>query len=231
MRYATDLASHRGEFQGKMRIGILQCDDVVEPLCSVHGNYPGMFQQWLRGIDPNLVFTVWRCHDDEIPETGDGAEAWIITGSKYGLNDGAPWMARLEGFIRLLHQRKRPLVGMCFGHQLIARALEGNVRRHPGGWGVGVSVNDVKHRLPWTQPWKPTLNVLVSHQDQVHQIPPGSMTLAASDFCEAYMILVGDTILEIQGHPEFPKAYANDLMELRRGMIPDDVLEKGQASL
>src|SRR5690606_19702937 len=100
-----------------MKIGILQCDDVMAPLRAIHGNYPDMFMRWLRAVDPNLEFVVWRCHDGDIPESVDAADAWLITGSKHGVNDDLPWIARLETFVGELHERRRPVVGFCFGHQ------------------------------------------------------------------------------------------------------------------
>lgn len=214
-----------------MHIAILQCDDVAQPLRDIHGNYPDMFITLLQGLDDELTFDVWRCHEGEIPTSTDGVDAWLITGSRYGVNDGEPWIEQLSGFIRRLHQERRRIVGVCFGHQLLAHALGGAVRAHPQGWGVGVSVNQVKEQEPWMQPWKPELNTLVSHQDQVHQLPPQSQVLASSDFCPFYMIQIGDNALGIQGHPEFTKAYSADLMAKRRGRISDDVLDKGMKSL
>src|SRR5690606_35638884 len=99
------------------------------------------------------------------------------------------------------------------------------------GWGVGVSVSQLKHQLSWMQPLKPTLSLLISHQDQVSQPPADSVIWAESAFCPIYMILVGDTTLGIQGHPEFSKAYARDLMQRLSGLIPDDVVKRGLESL
>ena len=214
-----------------MHIGILQCDDVAQALRETHDNYSDMFITLFRAIEPDLTFTVWRCQDGDIPASTDAADAWLITGSKYGVNDGEPWIEALSEFVRSLHQEQRTIVGVCFGHQLVAHALGGAVRSHPGGWGVGVSHNQVQERAPWMHPWKPDLNILVSHQDQVHQLPENSKVLASSEFCPFYMIQVDDNVLGIQGHPEFTKGYSADLMERRRGNIPDHVLDDGITSL
>lgn len=214
-----------------MNIGILQCDDVAQDLRDIHGNYPDMFIALLRKVMPDLRFEIWRCHDGDIPTTTDGVDAWLITGSKYGANDPEPWIEQLSVFIRRVHEQQRPMVGVCFGHQLLAHALGGAVRTHPEGWGVGVSTNQVQEQEPWMQPWTPTLNILVSHQDQVSQLPAQSKVLASSDFCPFYMIQVDDTTLGIQGHPEFSKTYSADLMAKRRGRIRDDVLDQGLKSL
>ncbi|WP_251977722.1 type 1 glutamine amidotransferase [Salinicola avicenniae] len=216
-----------------MRVGILQCDDVAEPLREAHGNYPQQFARLLTGIEPALTFRVWRCLDDDMPTAADveAIDGWLITGSKYGVNDGDAWIDHLCEFVRDLWEAKRPLIGVCFGHQLIARALGGEVERSPRGWGVGVSFNQIADREPWMQPWQPGLDLLVSHQDQVRTLPPRSRVLAASDFCPFYLIQVGECFLGVQGHPEFTKAYAADLIRLRGEAMPAQRVREGEISL
>lgn len=214
-----------------MKIGILQCDDVALVLQERHGNYPEMFMRLLRRADPSLTFQVWRCHDGQIPDISAEVDAWLITGSKYGVNDGLPWIEQLCRLIRQLYVLEKPVVGVCFGHQLIAHALDGVVELNPGGWGVGVSFNTVSTQLPWMDPWQPTLNLIVSHQDQVLSLPDDTITVASSPFCPYYLLQLGKTFLSVQGHPEFTKAYAADLMEYRRNAMPDELIEAGLASL
>lgn len=215
-----------------MKIGLLQCDDVAESLRTRHGNYPEMIQAMLEAVDPRLQFQVWRCHDGQIPDKHADVDAWITTGSKCGANDDEPWIQELGDFIRQLWHEQRPLVGICFGHQLIAQALGGRVDKSPNGWGVGVIIHDLKKRQPWMTPWHgDTVQLLASHQDQVMQLPEGAVVLAGSVFCPNYMMQVGDVFLGLQGHPEFTREYAADLMEMRRDVIPGKWLEAGLHSL
>lgn len=215
-----------------MRIGLLQCDDVAEPLRTRHGNYPDMLQTLLDAVDPNLEFRVWQCHQGDIPDVDASVDAWITTGSQCGANDSTPWIQDLSEFIRRLWEARRPLVGICFGHQLIAQSLGGRVQKSPNGWGVGVMEHELIVRQPWMSPWiGDRIRLLSSHQDQVVSLPEEGIVLARSNFCPIYMMQVGKTFLGLQGHPEFPKAYAADLMDRRRDIIPPIRVEAGTRSL
>lgn len=214
-----------------MRIGILQCDDVVTSLQPLYGNYPQMFAEQLRAQLPECELPVYRVLDGELPGSHDECDAWLITGSRFGVNDGLPWIDALCGFVRTLWEHQRPLIGICFGHQLMARALGGTVRQSERGWGVGLSFNQVIERKDWMQPFQAHLDLLVSHQDQVVILPPQAQVLASSEFCPYYLIQYGDCFLSVQGHPEFCKDYCRDLMNLREGVLPPARLRAGRASL
>lgn len=214
-----------------MKIGILQCDDVNATLQPEHSNYPEMFIRLLQGIEPELTFQVWRCHELELPSATTEADAWLITGSRHGVNDDLPWLPGLSEFLTQAQQAGQPVVGICFGHQLVAKVFGGQVRKHPGGWGIGVSVNQMHQRQPWMLPWTPVLRALVSHADQVNVLPNDATVLASSNFCPFYAIQIHDNVLGIQGHPEFSKGYARDLMLKRKGTIPAERIESALRSL
>jgi len=214
-----------------MVIGLLQCDDVAPELREAHGNYPEMFARLFQGVDPTLEFRVWRCLDGEIPDDLEAVDAWLITGSKFGVNDDRPWIAALAAFVRDLWEAGKPLIGICFGHQLMAKALGGEVVKSDRGWGVGLSFNRVTQRADWMVPWQPTLDLLVSHQDQVARLPPGTRVLGGSDFCPCYLMQLGEHFLGVQGHPEFTKAYSRDLMALRADLVGHPRVRQGEASL
>lgn len=214
-----------------MKIGILQADDVNPVLQPEHGNYPQMFEKALRAVLPDCELPVYRVLDGELPATTTECDAWLITGSKFGVNDGLHWIEALSDFVRTLWAEQRPLVGSCFGHQLMARALGGTVVKSDKGWGVGLSFNQVIERKPWMQPWQEELDLLVSHQDQVVVLPEEAQVLASSDFCPYYLIQYGECFLSVQGHPEFCVDYCRALMEMRRDTLPAARLRAGRASL
>ncbi|WP_373184942.1 hypothetical protein [Halopseudomonas sp.] len=216
-----------------MKIGLLQCDDVAQDLQPVHGNYPQMFEDLLRAQVPDLQMVTYRCMDGEYPSQADECEAYLTTGSKFGVNDGLAWVDVLEGFVRQLWEQRIPLVGVCFGHQLMARALGGEVGKSEKGWGVGVSFNQVVSRKSWMEPWQDKLDLVVSHQDQVIRLPVdvNADVLVSSIFCPYYVVQYESHFLSVQGHPEFCKSYSRDLMEMRKGTIPDARLREGHVSL
>jgi GMP synthase-like glutamine amidotransferase len=105
-----------------------------------------------------------------------------------------------------------PFVGICFGHQLIAHALGGRVTRAEGGWGVGTQRASVASTTPWMVPPRDEYALLYSHQDQVVVLPEDGRSLASTNHAPVAMLAVGDTMLGIQGHPEFGASYLDALM-------------------
>lgn len=214
-----------------MNLGILNCDRVSDVFAVHYGQYPDMFAALFQSIDPKITFTVFNAVDGELPKDVHAADAYLITGSKYGVNDGFPWIASLEDFVRVLHTTSKKVIGICFGHQLIAKALGGTVIKSPKGWGIGVLQNQIVRPKEWMHPTRPQFNLLASHQDQVVVLPPGAQLLASSEFCPNNMMQVGETMLSLQGHPEFIKAYAKEVMQSRKHILEEEVLARGLHSL
>lgn len=195
-----------------------------------HGDYPAMIRRWL-GVDAAECVTI-PVLDGALPGRPTDADFWVFTGSRCGVYEGHDWIAPLETFIRDCSLAKVRLLGICFGHQLIAQALGGTVQKSSKGWGLGVhrySVDDWDAKLG---PRPSELLIEAYHQDQVTVAPASARVLAGSDFCPHAVLYYQDFALTIQGHPEFTADYAADLIELRRGTVFDDeTANKGLATV
>ncbi|MDO6462264.1 GMP synthase [Granulosicoccaceae sp. 1_MG-2023] len=214
-----------------MNIGILLADHVSDPLRSIHGDYDEMFRKLLLAVDASLHFTVYPVVDGVFPERTDDCDAWLITGSRCGTYDKLDWIARLREFIRQVVADGGRIAGICFGHQLLADTLGGESGKSPKGWGVGLHHWEPFAAVLSDELVPAGLKLLVSHQDQVRRLPADGTRIAGSAFCENAAFRIGNQVLAFQGHPEFTPAYARDLMNLRRGVIPGEVVDEAMASL
>lgn len=214
-----------------MKIGILKTDAVRPEWVPDYGEYPDMFVALLGRLDPALEFRVYDVEQGEYPGDIDEVDAYLITGSKSSVYDDKPWIARLMDFVRELDRRRKKLVGICFGHQLVAHALGGRTEKSAKGWGVGLHAHRFHSQPAWHDGGSEAFAVLVSHQDQVVEPAPGSEVLAGSEFCENAVCQIGEHILTFQGHPEFVPGYSRALLDYRREALGEDAYQQGVASL
>lgn len=221
-----------------MRIGILQTDEVLEPLQPAHGDYPAMFRAALSdpaALPPELhgnppQFADYAVYRGELPDPAE-CDAYVITGSRHSVYDPLPWLPPLVEFLRSALAARRRIIGICFGHQLIAHFFGGSTARADTGWCVGIQHNRVLVPEPWMVPAAATFDLPASHRDQVMALPPDAIRFAATDRCPNAGFVVGTNLLALQCHPEFTPSYARDLLELRRPVLGDDVVDAAQATL
>ncbi|MGL5774048.1 MAG: glutamine amidotransferase-related protein, partial [Aeromonas veronii] len=171
-----------------MRLGILDCDRLDPDLADRFGPvYSEMFIRGFAALAPELEFRVWSALDGELPEDLHECDAWLITGSRHDAYSDIPGIQALRAWIRQAHDADVKLAGVCFGHQVIAQALGGEVVKSTKGWGLGVSVHPMLADEPWMAPARDQIRILASHQDQVALLPPGATRLAGNDFCPNFM--------------------------------------------
>lgn len=200
-----------------MKIGILAAGIPPDSLQSKYPTYAEMFAQQIAAIEPDLSFEIFDVRLNDFPESIDCCDAWLITGSKsdaYGENS---WITRLCEFIREVDAKAKVLVGICFGHQVISRALGGRVAKFDGGWGVGVHHYQVADTVA-TPLGRKDIAFCAFHQDQVVEKPERMTSFLSSDFCQHAGLIYKDRILTFQGHPEFSKAYEIELLDLYGGV-------------
>lgn len=203
-----------------MTIGILKTDNVHPQLMSEFGEYPAMFAQLLNSVDDKLTFVTYDVIQMEYPQDLNEVDAYLITGSKYSVYEDLNWIRRLGAFVQELHQAQKKLIGICFGHQLIAHFLGGKTSASSRGWGIGIQKAQFNaDGQAVTASDKKNYALLGIHQDQVLIPAPGSKILASSDFCPIAMYSIGQHILCVQGHPEFSPDYLRALLKLREHLF------------
>jgi GMP synthase-like glutamine amidotransferase len=190
-----------------------------------------MFTAMLSNLDSSIEMHFFDVIAGQFPENIDSCDAYMASGSKASVNDDLPWVNALERFIWQLFIADKAFVGICFGHQMIAKALGGKVACSDKGWGVGIATTLVHAYKPWMLPKKEQIKLIVSHQEQVCQLPPETQVLMGNDFCPYAMIQVGKHFLGLQGHPEFTRVYSKALMKRRKAVIAKRAYQQGIDSL
>ncbi len=196
-------------------IGILLTGHSPDEIKADLGDYDDMFAELLKGH--GLSYRTYAVVDGEFPDRPDECDGWLITGSKHGAYEPLDWIPPLEQFIRDVYDDGRPMIGVCFGHQIIAQAMGGKVEKYVHGWAVGRHDYVIDGEPMALNAW---------HQDQVTQLPPGATVIGRNEFCDNAALLYGDRILTMQPHPEHTDEFFSRLAESRgRGLVPDDVLD------
>jgi len=199
----------------KLKVGLLICDHVQAKYVDDFGDYNDMFAK----LFPSIEFENYDVCKGDFPIDLNDCDFYMCTGSKYSVYENLDWITKLKTFISELYQKKKYFIGFCFGHQLIAEALDGKVERAQVGWCVGNHQFEMVEKTSWMVPALSNLNMLMSCQDQILELPNESVVLATNDFCPNAMILVGERFLGFQGHPEFTPKYSKLLIESRIDQI------------
>lgn len=205
-----------------MIIGILETDSVDDGVENHYGSYADMFKRLFAKIDNSITYKVYQAHNYSLPEVTNECDAYLITGSKSSVYDADDWIGELKTFIRQLNQEKKKLIGICFGHQIIAEALGGHVKKSKKGWGVGLMTSTVLRHKSWMDPKMTTFDLLVSHQDQVINLPEEAILIVTNEFCKNSGFMIEDHFLTFQGHPEYEPGYLIHLMDKRVKAIGEE---------
>jgi GMP synthase-like glutamine amidotransferase len=214
-----------------MKVCILE-NDILDPVAvRIYQGYGAMFERLLRQAGFEGEMDIFNTVNGEYPVTYEDYEAVLLTGSKFDSFSQEPWVLALKAQVQALLQSKKKLIGVCFGHQLIALCLGAKVGRAPQGWGAG------RMQYEWTAPDLPQadgrteVSLLASHQDQVFELPSGAKLLATSTFCPVAAYGVDDHVFCVQPHPEFVEDYSAYILNKRRDYFGEEKYQAYSQSL
>lgn len=213
-----------------MRICILDNDLIDADAVPVWGSYAAMFESLLRVAGYTGSIDAFSARQGQYPDTFDDYNAVLLTGSRADAFSDDPWVVDLRGRVSALLAQGQRMIGVCFGHQLIAHCLGARVGRAPQGWGLGRTVYD------WHGPQEfagsqGTLALLASHQDQVFDLPAGATLLASNTHCPVAAYAIDQQVLCVQAHPEFDERYCEFLLSKRRAIFGESVYRDRVGSL
>lgn len=219
-----------------MKIGIIETGSVREGLVETFGRYPAMFEALMAPADPALEFSAHPVVDGAPLPPVDAADAWMITGSRHGVYDDLPWIEPLKAWLRAARAAGRPVVGICFGHQIMAEAFGGRAEKHAGGWRLGVHRFTVTADAPWLD-GADSFALHGIHQDQVVAIPDDAVVWATAPGCTYGAVAYGDPdcpdAISVQGHPEFTAPFLRELVARARddGRVPAPLCDEALAQI
>ncbi|KAI9089473.1 class I glutamine amidotransferase-like protein [Phlyctochytrium arcticum] len=210
-----------------LSIALLICDVPIQAVQEQYGNYVTLFENLFyraaesfgtKSTKIDLKITPFNVMEQQYPASIDDFSSYVMTGSKYSAYENIEWINKLKDFVRQLDQHPTArLFGVCFGHQIIAEALGGKVEKNPKGWEVGWSdldINDEGRKALVTEKMKLRLHQM--HQDHVTEVPANFTVLASSDICPVHLMVKGNRILAVQGHPEFHAGVATAIVNARK---------------
>lgn len=187
------------------KIGILQCGDHPEQVAKKYHSHSALFEKMFDGYQ--LLFETFRVNYNEFPKQIDACDGYIITGSRHGVYEDHDWIAPLEQLVRDCFAVSIPVIGICFGHQLMAQALGGKVEKFSAGWSVG--------QVDYTSTNGGIISLNAFHQDQVIKAPKDSDAFLSSEFCKFAGLSYGKKGMSMQPHPEMDAQFIKDLLDAK----------------
>jgi GMP synthase-like glutamine amidotransferase len=199
-----------------MRLGILNAISQESSQVNWGGTPVDVYVRYFKSVDPPFDYAGYEVTRGQFPDSPGDCDAYVITGSLYGVYDTNEWIATLAQFIRDSYQAGKKLVGICFGHQILAHALGGRAERSEKGWGFGLKTFDIISHKAWMTEKPERCSLYFVHQDQVTRLPPEAELLGGNAFCPNAFYTIDNRVLSIQGHPEFSGGIMQDLLALKK---------------
>ncbi|EME46923.1 hypothetical protein DOTSEDRAFT_87332 [Dothistroma septosporum NZE10] len=219
-----------------LRIAILECDEPRGETKKRYKTFGNLFRELLaqgslrlRNDEarepPELRITSYDVLNDMTYPTADSIDAVLLTGSRYDSFDSGTngWIDILVAYVQtLLRETRVRVIGVCFGHQIIGRALGVMPERSFRGWEVSVTPVDLSSTGKMLFGAKP-FAIHEMHRDGLPRCPTGVESIGSSPLCLVQGLYCRKRVFSLQGHPEFTGTIAEELLDLRRGTVLSDV--------
>ncbi|GMY38954.1 gamma-glutamyl peptidase 5-like isoform X1 [Fagus crenata] len=220
---------------GGKRFAVLLCAEDSDYVKKMYGGYFGVFVRMLA--EEGETWDVYRVASGEFPEDDEIElfDGFVITGSCNDAHGNDVWICKLLNLLKKLDSMNKKILGICFGHQILARALGGKTGRNMAGWDIGVRTIHLSSSSNQISSLKipATLSVIECHRDEVRELPPKAEVIAWSDQTGIEMFRYGNHIMGIQGHPEYTNDILLHLIDrlLHRDLIVESYAEEMKAKI
>lgn len=223
-----------------VRLAILETDTPVPGIQAKYGSYGGvfthLFERACGALDPpqplpsQLQLSFHDVvHDPTSHPDPESIDAVLITGSKASAFENVDWIVRLVQYVKLLLEGGRVrVIGVCFGHQIVGRALGAKVDRSVRGWELSVVEVDL------TEEGKQffgleKMRIHQMHRDAVLELPNGVTNLAQTNVCSTQAFYIPKRMISVQGHPEFTGDMVREILGIRHDgkIISEDTYQDG----
>jgi GMP synthase (glutamine-hydrolysing) len=182
----------------------------------------GDYDAWFRNLVAQAGANSFTWVAAEAPPPAEAPAAVIVSGSGASMTAPEPWILTLCAYVRGAVERGVPVLGVCFGHQLLAHAFGGRVEKHPRGREVGtveVEITDVGASDPLFVGLPRRLRVNTTHRDEVADLPAGALVLARNAWSPVQAFALGSLVRGVQFHPEYTGEVLREYALARRDFL------------
>ena len=201
-----------------MKCALLVADFVNPEFLPIAGDLSGIFQRFFACY-PHVSLHSYPVWQNQFPLVKD-YDTFIITGSRFSIFADLPWVNNLKILVNEALSERRKVLGFCFGHQLLAHVLGGDVKAFPQNCGnYGLLDLCVAHTTEWMRPMLNNYKLLFNHKYFVCQLPDDVKVLAATpDYIQ--MFVYQDLAFGLQAHPEYSIEYQRAIMGDNESLTP-----------
>jgi GMP synthase (glutamine-hydrolysing) len=203
---------------------IVKTGETLAPIAAQRGDFEAWF---IRGLDmPDVEMRVVSVYRDEpLPGPGD-VSGVVVTGSPAMVSDREPWSERTAEWLVGALDRETPILGVCYGHQLLAHALGGEVGPNPNGREIGtIEVKLARADDPLLGDLPEMIATHASHMESVTKLPASAERLGWNDLDPNHAFRVGERAWGVQFHPEFDADIVARYIEVRREILQQEGLD------